>query len=121
MPKKQCAAEQRQVVNEPSDFYGTPLYAAAYGGHCVIVAELLSLGVNIESVGQHGMVGTPLFTACSRGHVDVVKLLLAHGAKVWVSGAKFKSAMDVARAFKQTEVLRILESNSNTQGMGETH
>jgi ankyrin repeat protein len=68
------------LINESSDFFGTPLYAAAYGGHLGIVAQLLSMGANIEGVGQGNIVGTPLLAACSQGYVDVVQLLLAHGA-----------------------------------------
>ncbi|KAH8778346.1 ankyrin repeat-containing domain protein [Hyaloscypha sp. PMI_1271] len=103
------AIDVMSLINEPSDFFGTPLYAAAYGGHLGIVAQLLSSEANVDGIGLGNILGTPLLAACSQGHVDVVELLLAHGANKNAFNGKFKSAMDVAGAFRQPEVVRILE------------
>jgi ankyrin repeat protein len=103
------AIDITSLINEPSDFFGTPLYAAAYGGHLGIVAQLLSSEANVDGAGQGNILGTPLLAACSQGHIDVVELLLARGANKNAFNRKFKSAMDLARAFQQPEVVRILE------------
>jgi ankyrin repeat protein len=103
------AIDITSLINEPSVFFGTPLYAAAYGGHLGIVGQLLSSEANVDGVGQGNILGTPLLAACSQGHVDVVELLLDHGANKNAFNRKFNSAMHVARAFQQPEVVRILE------------
>lgn len=103
------AIDITSLINEPSDFFGTPLYAAAYGGHLGIVAQLLSSEANVDGVGLGSILGTPLLVASSQGHVDVVELLLAHGANKNAFNRNFESAIDVATAFQQPEVVRILE------------
>lgn len=107
--KTDPAIDVTTLINESSEFFGTPLYAAAYGGHLGIVTQLISLKANVDGVGQGNILGTPLLAACSQGHIDVVQLLLAHDANKNTSNANFESAIDVAKAFQQLEVIRILE------------
>ena len=105
------SAQLESVVNSEGDRYGMPLYAAAERGHHGIVKMLLDAGAEVDKCGVRGsLLGPALFVACAYGHGDVVKTLLSHGAKVKVSGAKFETAFDVAKAFKKIHVLEILKT-----------
>ncbi len=52
----------------------------AYEGDTKKVKELLSRGVDVNAVGEHGE--TPLLAAVNSGKIDIVALLLAHGANL---------------------------------------
>mmetsp|Transcript_149 Transcript_149/g.187 ORF Transcript_149/g.187 Transcript_149/m.187 type:complete len:702 (+) Transcript_149:221-2326(+) len=58
----------------------TQLYIAARDGREGTVAELLSIGADINQGRNNGM--TPIFAAAGMGHEAIVALLLSHGADV---------------------------------------
>lgn len=51
---------------------------ASYQGHTRIVEYLLSCGVNVDAVDEHGI--SSLSWASGRNHIDIVTLLLRAGA-----------------------------------------
>jgi len=97
-------------LNHPSDIMGTPLYTASFNGHSQIVAKLLKAGAAVDLCPLPGnAMGPALYAACTRADVGIVKILLAHGASQIIQGPRYSNAMDVARAFGQTEILGVLE------------
>ncbi|KAL8989831.1 MAG: hypothetical protein Q9169_008272, partial [Polycauliona sp. 2 TL-2023] len=100
-----------QDVNADCLLRGTPLYAASKRGFYSIVKRLIQYGAKVDKVGPGNHLGTALMAACAYGHKDVVKILLTNGAAVEVKGSRFKSAEGTARAFKQEEILKLLEEH----------
>ena len=93
-----------------SDFSGTPLYAAARHGHLNIVKMLVEAGANVNLSGVlDNLLGPPLFAACAENYTDTVKLLLQHGAELVSENGKYKSAVVLAIAFRQTAVLEMIQ------------
>lgn len=58
--------------------HGTPLMAAAGGGHREAAAFLLDYGADVNRQEEHGF--TPLILAAMLGHDDVLALLIERGA-----------------------------------------
>lgn len=82
-----------------------PLHAAALRGRLDVARLLISKNANIDAVAYDG--ATPLHAAALKNHPDIAKLLLENGANDKALGNGF-TAMDVAAAAGQIEVLRLL-------------
>jgi ankyrin repeat protein len=65
-------------INNYSEFYGTPLYAASYRGELEAMNMLLDAGADLAST--RGPLGNALNAACAMGRVDAIKWLLQHGS-----------------------------------------
>ncbi|KAL8859087.1 MAG: hypothetical protein Q9178_004350 [Gyalolechia marmorata] len=65
-------------INELHPHFGTPLQAAAQGGHFEVVKILLKLRADPNAYG--GYFHSPLQAAAYLGDLELAKLLLAHGA-----------------------------------------
>ena len=107
-----------ESVNAYSLVKGTPLYCAARAGHDSIVNQLLDLGAIINSVGPGNILGSALMAACSEGQNEVVQTLLSRGAALEVEGSRFQSAEGTARAFRQENILNILEEHEKNSKRG---
>lgn len=94
---------------------GTPLYVAARKGFDQILFRLLDSGAEIDKAGRGNPLGSALMVACAEGHENAVRLLLSRGASQEVEGSRFKSAIRTAQAFRQEEVVKILESTAAAQ------
>ncbi|MFE7316076.1 ankyrin repeat domain-containing protein [Streptomyces sp. NPDC057555] len=75
---------------------------AAYYGHPATVEALLQRGGDADRPNDRGQ--TPLAGAVFKGEDEVVKVLLAHGAD---PAAGTPSAVDTARMFQKTELLKL--------------
>ncbi|KAL8868535.1 MAG: hypothetical protein Q9198_008145 [Flavoplaca austrocitrina] len=100
-----------ESVSAHSLVKGTPLYYAARKGHDSIIKQLLDYGAIIDNVGPGNLLGSALMAACSKGRKAVVQTLLSRGAALEVEGSRFKSAEGTARAFRQENILKILEEH----------
>ncbi|KAI4219647.1 MAG: hypothetical protein L6R36_008178 [Xanthoria steineri] len=107
-----------ESVNAYSLIYGAPLYYAAWEGHDSIVNQLLNHGAIINSPGPGNLFGSALMAACSEGHDEVVQTLLSRGAALEVEGSRFQSAEGTARAFRQENILNILEEHEKNSKRG---
>ena len=107
-----------ESVNAYSLVRGTPLYCAAWEGHDSIVNQLLDHGAFINSVGPGNLLGSALMAACSEGRNEVVQTLLSRGAALEVEGSRFQSAEGTARAFRQENILKILEEHEKNSKRG---
>jgi ankyrin repeat protein len=89
----------------------SPMVSAAGGGNPDLVQLLLDLGHSPHDAGGSG--DTPLIMAALGGHVEVARLLLQAGANMnqKSSSAVFrnKSAVDLARANRQKEIVKLFE------------
>ncbi|MYT30196.1 MULTISPECIES: ankyrin repeat domain-containing protein [unclassified Streptomyces] len=75
---------------------------AAYHDHPATVEALLQRGGDADRANDRGQ--TPLAGAVFKGADEVVKVLLAHGAD---PAAGTPSAIDTARMFQKTELLKL--------------
>ncbi|KAL8910660.1 MAG: hypothetical protein Q9171_004076 [Xanthocarpia ochracea] len=102
--------EPRSVIAD-SLITGTPLYITAREGHDSIIKQLLEYGAIIDNVGPGNLLGSALMTACAEGRNTVVQTLLSREASLEVEGSRFQSAKGTARAFRQENILKILEEH----------
>jgi hypothetical protein len=85
---------------------GTPLHAAAFGGHVEVVLLLLKhVPVDIRSTEQHR---TPLHFAAAQGHVEISRYLLNHGADVNAQQETGWTPLHLAGYFWGLEFMRLL-------------
>ncbi|MEU5978107.1 ankyrin repeat domain-containing protein [Streptomyces sp. NPDC047315] len=89
-------------ANLTNDRGDTLVMLAAYHGHTAAVEALLARGAEPDRPNDRGQ--TPLAGAVFKGEDEVVRVLLAHGAD---PRAGTPSAVDTARMFGKTELLRL--------------
>lgn len=85
----------------------TPLIVAAASGRMKVVEYLLRRRVNINAQDPHGT--TALMWAVFKGHRDVAKFLISKGADTKVIRDDGDTAMDIARKWRQNEIVAILK------------
>jgi hypothetical protein len=91
----------------------TPLIAAAAAGRIKVVEYLLRRRVNINAQDPHGT--TALMWAVFKGHRDVAKYLISKGADTKVIRDDGDTAMDIARKWRQNEIVAILKNANNPE------
>jgi ankyrin repeat protein len=91
----------------------TPLIAAAAAGRIKVVEYLLRRRVNINAQDPHGT--TALMWAVFKGHRDVAKYLISKGADTKVIRDDGDTAMDIARKWRQNEIVAILKNAGNQE------
>ena len=93
------------LSNEKGD---SLLMLAAYHGHPETVRALLARGADPDRTNDRGQ--TPLAGAVFKGAEEVVRALLAAGADPHVGQP---SAVETARLFERTALLRLLEGEGS--------
>ncbi|CAI8603113.1 unnamed protein product [Vicia faba] len=90
----------------------TPLIVACMNPELYNIAKtLIELGANVNAYRPGRHAGTPLHHAAKRGLESIVKLLLSHGANPLVLNDDCQTALEVARAKGNSNVVRALESH----------
>ena len=113
---------QGALVNSVSEYFGTPLQAAAGQGHQEMVLYLLKQGADVNFLCGDDVLfrseayreeGSALRSATRRNHNLVVRLLLdpVHGLKT--SGADCENAIMDAAYAGHTEMVRLLLERGN--------
>jgi ankyrin repeat protein len=94
-------------VDAAHDQAGTPLYAAAGGGHEAIVRVILDSGAdpNLRSPGYYEFA---MHVAAVHGHEAVVRLLLQSKADVNIQGGEQHTALQAAVSTGQAAMVRLL-------------
>jgi ankyrin repeat protein len=85
----------------------TALHDAALAGKCAVAEALLNHGAQVDARDRDSQ-ATPLHLAASWGRRDVVELLLARGANPALKDKNGKTALDLATANGQSDVLSVL-------------
>lgn len=90
---------------ESSDIdFGTPLCAAAFGGHISVMEILLEAGANTdESVN-----GSALWYAASRGHSQIVEKLLAMGVTLGIRSSSRNALKEASFWWFRKDIIQIL-------------
>jgi len=100
------------VDPKAKDEHWTALLQAAWEGHVVVVQRLLDLGADIDARCQEysGPEGwTALMMSIDKGYTDLFRLLLERGADVNIRSANGDTALIVAAASDDPDVVRTTE------------
>ncbi|CAG9764682.1 unnamed protein product [Ceutorhynchus assimilis] len=91
------------------NFGKTALHYASCNGHSVVVNSLLKNGANINS--QCNIGNTPLHDATLHNKRAVVFIPLQHGALSNIKNIQQKTALNIAKKWKSTEIIQILKNH----------
>jgi len=86
------------------------LIAAAEANQIEVVLALLARGASIEGASERTHI-RPLWKAAKRGHLQMVQLLIASGADPRATDGDGMNALDYAKRYSHSEVVRYLESS----------
>lgn len=92
----------------------TPLIAAASKGHIKVVEQLIKVGANLNEPNRRGQSALHIAvtrenTSKSKNNVRVVKALVKAGADQTAKDNFDQTPHDVAKIFRLTEILQILD------------
>ena len=90
---------------------GTPLHAAAAGGHLSVARILLENGASVVLETKLGH--TPLHIAAAANRLKVVQMLLEHGANPKATAKDGSIPLHKAQAAGHSDVMQLLESDVN--------
>lgn len=100
---KELLAYGVDLESSDNDF-GTPLCAAAFGGHISVMEILLEAGANTdESVN-----GSALWYAASRGHSQIVEKLLAIGVTLGIRSSSRNALKEASFWWFRKDIIQIL-------------
>ena len=85
-----------------------PLHSAAEGGNEVIIENLLSSGLDIDSRGNDGT--TPLMVAAAKGEEKTVDLLLSKGADPFLKNFMGRNLLHAAAEGGNSSIMRSILS-----------
>jgi len=94
-------------VNARNAEGATALHDAALAGKCAVAEALLTHGAEIDARDRDTQ-ATPLERAASWGRTDVVELLISRGANLALKDKNGKTALDLAVANGQSDVVSVL-------------
>lgn len=100
-------------------YLDSPLHAASYNGHYVLVRSLLQRGAIVDGRAEHPV---PLLGASRNGHVDVVRILLQYGARIDAHDSDHRTAIEIAASRGHHSVVRLLlDSNGHYPLRSDVH
>lgn len=108
--KKEIAKVDNEVLNETDDQGFTPLLSASRESDSEVVKLLLERGANPNHKDEWA-----LHDATAGGHREAIMVLKNAGANLKIRGHDGRSALDIARANKDEELMGVLSSAAPTQ------
>ncbi|KAJ5834697.1 ankyrin [Penicillium robsamsonii] len=96
VPKARLLLIQGATINrnQPTEYYGFPLQAAARRGRLPLLRMLLNLHADVNMAG--GYYGSALQAACAANHTIAVNLLIENGADVKHKGGRHGTTLHAA-------------------------
>ena len=79
-------ASGADVNNQERGIFANALYAAAIGGHGLVVETLISAGADVNANVKGGSLKSALLVATTHRYENVVRMLIAAGADVDAGG-----------------------------------
>ncbi|CAK8988926.1 unnamed protein product [Durusdinium trenchii] len=96
------------ALSAKNGFGETALLWAAWQNHDDVVHFLIEAKADLDVANNDG--ATALHIAAFNGHLHTAELLVAAGASLDVKDKKGMTPLDLARQFKEQEVVKLLES-----------
>ena len=94
--------------------YGDQLiHIASVTGSVSDIEDLLSLGADVNSMGEAGY--TPLHYAAEQGHLEVVKALMLHGANLQLKDENGETALQLAEQLGNKRIADYLKELGSDQ------
>lgn len=87
----------------------TLLVCAAIGGNLELVKYLVEQGLDVNAKTVNTNFSVLVWPSCA-GNLDVVQFLVQHGADINARDSRGNSVLDSAKLWKQTEIVKYLES-----------
>jgi hypothetical protein len=84
-------------------------HKAAFWGRAEVMALLVRHGLDVNARGGYNGY-TALHDAVARGHVEVARILLRARARTDIRGHDGKRPIDLAKAAKNAELIRLLQA-----------
>ncbi len=115
-PSVQALLSYRADINAANNDGNTALiYAARYNHPDTVMALMapLNLQYRVDMNAQNKKGETALYWAAMKGYAPVVRILLAYDADKNIQTLEGLSALDVAKKYKRTKVIELLEMDLN--------
>ena len=109
----------KKSINDPVHEGFTLLHLAVAINNPEIIAELVTMGANVDVKNSDGR--TPLHAAAAMGSVDTIKALLKAGANIKVQANDGETPLRYAMLAKHTEVAELLRKVSTKEDVVKTH
>jgi ankyrin repeat protein len=116
MAYKADVNRESEVVGEHTAILNTPLMLATREGHADVVKLLVSdPSVNLDAAGMHSAIPncggwTALMCACKNNQKEIADILIKNGADVDLKNIEGKSALDIAQAAGNQEIVKLIQT-----------
>lgn len=112
-------AEDASFLEAADEVRACALHHAAWKGNAPMVALLLSLGANVNSMSHDSHYGgSPLHAAAHGNHVEVAAILIDHGADINAVSCNGRSPLQETEIHNAAKVAKLLRERA-AKGVGD--